>query len=182
MEPTPVEMQSFATVPVVLWAQLEGDPLQALLKIWVWKSMITHEFLFFWKSLGRCSRGWSALVNPATPAHKAKAVVARGAAVLTTTYRRVGVQAPVSSIVPSMSIGSGLGVNTVMNQSSEVVMSVLEAGELMVAFGVVPPVEEELTAELLTAVQIYRGLKVGVGVNTWCEFVGEVMKSVRVLY
>ena len=75
-----------------------------------------------------------------------------------------------------------MGVNTVMNQSSEVVMSVLEAGELMVAFGVVPPVEEELTAELLTAVQIYRGLKVDVGVNTWCEFVAEVMKSVRVLY
>ena len=182
MESTPAVMQSFATVrSVVLWAQLEGDPLQALLNIWVWKSMITHKFLFFWK-LGRCNRVWSALVNPATPAHKAKAVVARGAAVLTTTYRRVGVQAPVSSIVPSMSFGSGLGVNTVMNQSSEVVMSVLEAGELMVAFGVVPSVEEELTAELLTAVQIYRGLKVGVGVNTWYEFVGEVMKSVRVLY
>ena len=57
MELTPVEMQSFATVrSVVLWAQLEGDPLQALLNIWVWKSMITHEFLFFWKSLGRCNR------------------------------------------------------------------------------------------------------------------------------
>ena len=76
---------------------------------------------------------------------------------------RVGEQAPVCSIVPSMSTGSGLGkfnFNTVTNQSSEVVMSVLEAGELKVAydnykavFGVVPPVEEELTAEQLTAVQ-----------------------------
>ena len=57
MELTPVEMQSFATVrSVVLWAQLEGDPLQALLNIWVWKSMLTHEFLSFWKSLGRCNR------------------------------------------------------------------------------------------------------------------------------
>ena len=34
MEPTPVEMQSFATVKsVFLWAQLKGDPLQALLNI-----------------------------------------------------------------------------------------------------------------------------------------------------
>ena len=106
---------------------------------------------------------WSALAKPASPALKAKAVVAKGAAVLKTTGLRVGEQAPVSSIVPSMSTGSGLGkfnFNTVTNQSSEVVMSVLEAGELKVAydnykavFGVVPPVEEELTAEQLTAVQ-----------------------------
>ena len=92
----------------------------------------------------------------------------------------------VTSNVPSMSIGSGLGkfnFNTVTNQSSDVVMSVLEAGELNAAydnykavFGVVPLVEEELTAE-----KIYRGLKVGVGASTWSEFFGEVMKSVRVL-
>ena len=57
MKSTPVEMQSFVTVrSVVLWAQLEGDPLQALLNIWVWKSMITHEFLFFWRSMRRCNR------------------------------------------------------------------------------------------------------------------------------
>ena len=127
--------------------------------------MITHEF---WLRVseadwdGAISK-WSALANPASPALKAKAVVAKGAAVLKTTGLRVGEQAPVSSIVPSMSTGSGLGkfnFNTVTNQSSEVVMSVLEAGELKVAydnykavFGVVPPVEEELTAEQLTAVQ-----------------------------
>ena len=52
---------------------------------------------------------WSALANPASPALKAKAVVAKGAAVLKTTGLRVGEQAPVSSIVPSMSTGSGLG-------------------------------------------------------------------------
>ena len=66
---------------------------------------------------------WSALVNPATPAHKAKTVVARGAAVLTTAYRSVSVQAPVSPIC------SRLGVNTVTNQSSEV-MPATEVGEL----------------------------------------------------
>ena len=39
-----------------------------------------------------------------------------------------------------------------MNQSSEV-MSVTEVGELMVALGIVPPVEEEFTAVQLTEVQ-----------------------------
>ena len=106
---------------------------------------------------------WSALAKPATPAQRAKAVVARGAAVLNTTGLRVGEQVAVTSNVPNVSTGSGLGkfnFNTVTNQSSDVVMSVLEAGELKVAydtykavFGVFPPVEEELTAEQLTAVQ-----------------------------
>ena len=61
MKSMPVELQSFETVPVVLWAQLEGDPLQALLNIWVWELMITHEFLLFWK-LGRSNRECSALI------------------------------------------------------------------------------------------------------------------------
>ena len=79
---------------------------------------------------------WSAHAKPATPAQRAKAVVARGAAVLKTTGLRVGEQVAVTSTVPNVSTGSGLGkfnFNTVTNQSSEVVMSVLEAGELKVA-------------------------------------------------
>ena len=65
--------------------------------------------------------------------------------------------------MPNVSTGSGLvkfNFNTVTNQSSEVVMSLLEAGELKVAydnykavFGVFSPAEEEVTAEQLTAVQ-----------------------------
>ncbi len=160
MEPTPVEMQSFTTVQsVCAWAQLKGEPLQKLLYI------LGIEDNDHPRVLAAVSEAdwdeaiskWSALAKPASPALKAKAVVAKGAAVLKTTGLRVGEQAPVSSIVPSMSNGSGLGkfnFNTVTNQSSEVVMSVLEAGELKVAydnykavFGVVPPVEEELTAE-----------------------------------
>ena len=50
---------------------------------------------------------------------------------------RVGEQVAVTSTVPNVSTGSGLGkfnFNTVTNQSSEVVMPVLEAGELKVAY------------------------------------------------
>ena len=106
---------------------------------------------------------WSALAKLATLAQRAKAVVAREAAVLKTSGLRVGEQVAVTSTVPNVSTGSGLGkfnFNIVTNQSSEVVMSVLEAGELKVAydnykavFGVFLPVEEELTAEQLTAVK-----------------------------
>ena len=166
MEPTPVEMQSFTTVEsVFVWAQLKGEPLQKLLYILGVEDDDHPRVLAAVSEAdwdGAISK-WSALAKPASPALKAKAVVAKGAAVLKTTGLRVGEQAPVSSIVPNMSTGSGLGkfnFNTVTNQSSEVVMSVLEAGELKVAydnykavFGVVPPVEEELTAEQLTAVQ-----------------------------
>ena len=80
---------------------------------------------------------WSALAKPATPAQRATAVVARGAAVLKTTGLRVGEQVAVTSTVPNVSTRSGLGkfnFNTVTNQSSEVVMSVLEARELKVAY------------------------------------------------
>ena len=80
--------------------------------------------------------------------------------------------------LPLAPIGSGLGVNTVTNQSLEV-MSVTEVGELMVALGIVPQVEEEFTA--VQRSKIYRGLKVGVGVNIWYEIVGE-MKFVRVTF
>ena len=166
MEPTPVEMQSFTTVEsVFLWAQLKGETLQKLLYILGVEDDDHPRVLAAVSETDwdEAISKWSALANPASPALKAKAVVAKGAAVLKTTGLRVGEQAPVSSIVPSMSTGSGLGkfnFNTVTNQSSEVVMSVLEAGELKVAydnyravFGVVPPVEEELTAEQLTAVQ-----------------------------
>ena len=76
---------------------------------------------------------------------------------MNTTGLRVREQVAVTSTVPNVPTGSGLGkfnFNTVTNQSSEVVMSVLEAGELKVAydnckavFGVFPPAEEELTAE-----------------------------------
>ena len=170
MEPTPVEMQSFTTVEsVFLWAQLKGETLQKLLYI-LGVEDDDHPRVLAAVSEADWDEAiskWSALANPASPALKAKAVVAKGAAVLKTTGLRVGEQAPVSSIVPSMSTGSGLGkfnFNTVTNQSSEVVMSVLEAGELKVAydnyravFVVVPPVEEELTAEQLTAVQKFLG-------------------------
>ena len=59
------------------------------------------------------------------------------AAVLKTTGPRNGEEVAVTSTVPNVSTGSGLGkfnFNTVTNQSSEVVMSVLEAGELKVAY------------------------------------------------
>ena len=65
--------------------------------------------------------------------------------------------------MPNVLTGTGLEkftFNTVTNQSSEVVMPVLEARELKIAydsykavFGVFPLVEEELTAEQLKAVQ-----------------------------
>ena len=166
MEPTPVEMQSFTTVQsVFLWAQLKGDPLQELLNI-LGVEVDDHPRVLAALSESDWDDAiskWSALAKPATPAQRAKAVVARGAAVLKTTGLRVGEQVAVTSNVPNVSTGSGLGkfnFNTVTNQSSEVVMSVLEAGELKVAydnykavFGVFPPVEEELTAEQLTAVQ-----------------------------
>ena len=89
---------------------------------------------------------------------KAKAVVAKGAAVLKTTGLRVGEQVVVTSTVPNVSAGSGLGkynFNTVTNQSLEVVMSVLDAGELKVAFdnykavfGVFPPAEHDAEAQI----------------------------------
>ena len=164
MEPTPVEMQSFTTVEsVFLWAQLKGETLQKLLYILGVEDDDHPRVLAAVSETDwdEAISKWSALANPASPALKAKAVVAKGAAVLKTTGLRVGEQAPVCSIVPSMSAGSGLGkfnFNTVTNQSSEVVMSVLEAGELKVAydnyravFGVVPPVEEELTVCCLGA-------------------------------
>ena len=85
MEPTPVEMQSFMTVEsVFVRAQLKGEPLQKLLYIWVVKMLITHVFSAVseadWD--GAISK-WSA-AKPASPALKAKAVVATGAAVLKT--------------------------------------------------------------------------------------------------
>ena len=50
---------------------------------------------------------WSALAKPATPAQRAKAVVARGATVLKTAGLRVGEQVVVTSTVPNVSTGSG---------------------------------------------------------------------------
>ena len=50
---------------------------------------------------------WSALAKPATPAQKAKEVVARGATVLKTAGLRVGEQVVVTSTVPNVSTGSG---------------------------------------------------------------------------
>ena len=144
MEPTFVEMQSFTTVQSgLLWAQLKGDPPES-----DWDDAISK---------------WSAFAKLATPSEKAKAVVARGAAVLKTAGLRVGEQVAATSTAPNVSTGSGMekfNFNTVTNQSLEVVMSVLEAGELKVAydnykavFGVFLPAEEELKAEQLTAVQ-----------------------------
>ena len=159
MEPTPVEMQSFTTVQsVFLWAQLKGDPLQKLLYI-LGVEVDDHPRVLAAVSESDWDDAiskWSAVSKPASPAQKAKAVVAKGTTVLKTTGLRVGEQVAVTSTVPNVSTGSGLGkfnFNTVTNRSSE-------AGELKVAydnykavFGVLPPVEEELTAEQLTAVQ-----------------------------
>ena len=166
MEPTPVEMESLKTVQsVCAWAQLYGEQLQTLLYILGIEDNDHPRVLAAVsdKDWDEAISKWSALAKPASPALKAKAVVARGAAVLKTTGVRIGEQTPESSSASSMATGSGLGkfnFNTVTNQSSEVVMSVLEASELKVAydnykavFGVVPQVEEELTAEQLTAVQ-----------------------------
>ena len=166
MEPTPVEMESFKTVQsVCAWAQLYGEPLQKLLYILGIEDNDHPRVLAAVsnKDWDEAISKWSALAKPASPALKAKAVVARGAAVLKTTGVRIGEQTSENSSASSMATGSGLGkfnFNTVTNQSSEVVMSVLEASELKVAydnykavFGVVPQVEEELTAEQLTAVQ-----------------------------
>ena len=139
MEPTPVEMHSFTTVQsVFVWAQLKGEPLQKLLYI-LGVEDDDHPRVLAAVSEADWDEAiskWSELAKPASPALKAKAVVAKGAAVLKTTGLRVGEQTPVTSTVPNMSTGSGLGkfnFNTVTNQSSEVVMSVLEAGELKVA-------------------------------------------------
>ena len=117
--------------------------------------MITHELLLLFRGgWDDAIAMWSALARPATPAQNAKAVVARRAAVLKTTGRRVGEQVVVTLTVPNVSTGSG----TI--QCSEVVTSVLEARELKVACGthkavfcVFPPAEEELKAEQLTEVQ-----------------------------
>ena len=87
MEPTPVEMQS-----VFLWAQLKGDPLQELLNI-LGVEVDDHPRVLAALSESDWDDAiskWSALAKPATPAQKAKAVVARGAAVLKTTGLRVG--------------------------------------------------------------------------------------------
>ena len=146
-------------------AHLKGDPLQELLNILGVEVDDHPRVLAALSESGWCDAisKWSALAKPATPAQQAKAVVAREAAVLKSSGLRVGEQVAVTSIVPNVSTGSGLGkfnFNIVTNQCSEVVMSVLEAGELKVAydsykavFGVFPPAEEELTAEQLTAVQ-----------------------------
>ena len=111
MEPTPVEMQSFATVKsVFLWVQLRGDSLQALLNI------LGVEVVDYPRILVALSKNWddaiakwSALAKPATPAQKAKTVVARGAAVLTTTGRHVGEQATDTSSVSIVATGTELG-------------------------------------------------------------------------
>ena len=107
MEPTLVEMQSFTIVePVFVWAQLEGEPLQKLLYILGVEDDDHPRVLAAVSEAdwdGAISK-WSALAKPASPALKAKAVVAKGAAVLKTTGLRVGEQAPVSSIVPNKDV------------------------------------------------------------------------------
>ena len=82
MEPTLVEMQSYTTVQsVFLWAQLKGDPLQALLNI---LGVEVDDHLGVLAALSEADwddavAKWSALAKPATLALKAKAVVAREA-------------------------------------------------------------------------------------------------------
>ena len=100
MEPTPVEMQSFTTVEsVFVWAQLKGEPLQKLLYILGVEDddhprVLAAVSVADWD--GAISK-WSALAKPASPAQKAKTVVASGAAALTTSAARA-----ISSVVCSL--------------------------------------------------------------------------------
>ena len=100
MEPTPVEMQSFTTVEsVFVWAQLKGEPLQKLLYILGVEDDDHPRVLAAVSEAdwdGAIAK-WSALAKPASPALKAKTVVASGAAVLTTTRRR-GPSRPSSAV------------------------------------------------------------------------------------
>ena len=106
------EMQSFATVrSVFLWAQLKGDPLQALL------NRLGVEVVDHPRVLAAVSESdWGgaiavfALAKPATPAQKAKTVVARGAAVLTITGRLVSKQVPVAPSSAVMEVRSIRGL------------------------------------------------------------------------
>ena len=86
IEPTPVEMQSFTTVEsVFLWAQLKGESLQKLLYI-LGVEDDDHPRVLAAVSEADWDEAiskWSALANPASPALKAKAVVAKGAALTT---------------------------------------------------------------------------------------------------
>ena len=102
MEPTPVEMESFKTVlSVCAWAQLNGEPLQKLLYILGIEDNDHPRVLAAVsdKDWDEAISKWSALAKPASLALKAKAVVARGAAVLKTTGLRVGEQTPESAIL-----------------------------------------------------------------------------------
>ena len=139
---------------------------------------------------------WKIDDNPAAPAHKAKAVVARGAAYFVATGKRLGeAQAPATASVDAASKGGESGnltalgkfnLNTVTNQSSDVVLVILEGEELKVAyrnykgvFGIFPPPEEELTSEQLTAIKhmLDADLASAVGFSLWVSHGSRAMQQ-----
>ena len=172
MEPTPSQIAELTTcVKVCAWAQLSethttsflgllgvepGDHPRVLAAItegdWV-DSMST----------------WKVGEVKAAPAIKAKAAVARGAAVLISTGRRLGEPAvptpaaPAASAPDATTSAAALGkfkLNTIISQTSDVELRVLDGEKIKAAyaaykgvFGGPPPPAYELTVEQLTALK-----------------------------
>ena len=176
MEPTPAQLKDFNLVSDIMeWAQLKGDAAKGLLDVLGLEESDHVRVMAAvsdddWKeSIGR----WRVGNADATPAQRAKAVVARGAAYLAATGRRLGVQVqqplslrlatgamPLEAGPSSASSLTRFKFNTVINQASEVELTVLEGDAIKVAyvnykaiFGTFPPPGEELTTEQLTAVK-----------------------------
>ena len=150
MEPTPAQLKDFSVVSDIMeWAQLKDAAAKGLLDVLgleesdhirVMAALSDDD----WKeSIGR----WRVGNADATPAQRAKAVVARGAAYLAATGRRLGVQVqqplslrlatgamPLEAGPSSASSLTRFKLNTVINQASEVELTVLEGDAIKVAY------------------------------------------------
>ena len=202
-EPTKAELAVMKTAKDAWeWAQLKPDPINSLNELFGFEDDVHVRVLAAVTDTDfeKCMEKWvidKSTNAKATPAQKAKAAVARGAAYLAAYGYSLGSKPDSkalaltgSSPAPVTGVGSlnKFKMNTVVNQASDVELVALDGKAIAVAyasyrtvFGTVPPPDEELTVEQLTAVKtmVEADLVPYVDFAVWGPHGGRLMRKLK---